>query len=43
MLQESKKNKRKLRSKRDSDKLNKLRTKLKEENENKMKKMSGKD
>ena len=43
MQQESKRNKRKLRSKKDSDRSNLPRMKLREESVNKMKKMSGKD
>ena len=43
MQQESKRNKRKLKSKRDSDKSNSPRMKLREESGNKTKKMSEKD
>jgi len=43
MPQESKKNRKKLRSKRDLDKSGWLKMKLREESESKMKRMSGKD
>ena len=43
MLQESRKNRKRLRSKKDSDKSEQLKMKLREESANKMKKMSAKD